>query len=114
MDNSGINAPVIMACGCFLLGFLFFGIGIWADRSRKPVHFWAGIPVKEEKLSDMKAYNRANGRMWKCYAIPYMIAGILTFLSAVAAGILVCLACFPGMLFLVLHYTRLERTYISR
>ena len=114
MDNGGINAAVIMACGCFLLGFLFFGIGIWADRSKKPAHFWAGIPVKEERVSDVKAYNRAYGRMWKSYAVPYMIAGILAFRSAVAAGILVGLACFPGVLFLVFRYIRLERIYISR
>ena len=114
MDNGGINAAVIMACGCFLIGLLFYGIGIWAGRSKKPVHFWAGIPVKEEKVSDVKAYNRANGRMWKCYAVPYMIAGILAFRSSVAAGILVALACFPGILFLAFRYIRLERTYISR
>ena len=42
---------------------LFTGIGIFAWKRKKPMWFWAGSEVKASEISDVPAYNRANGRM---------------------------------------------------
>jgi len=40
---------------------LFTGIGIYAWRRRKPMWFWSGSSVREEEITNVKAYNRENG-----------------------------------------------------
>lgn len=118
MGNGGIAAVVIWVICALGCGALFFGIGIWADRARKPVHFWSGIAVDSQKIKDIPAYNHANARMWKCYSVPYWLSGILgicavffEWLMPVAVIVLV-VACFPGIFFLIFHYKRIEKRFI--
>ena len=40
---------------------LFTGIGIYAARRKEPMWFWSGTQVRKEEISDVRAYNRANG-----------------------------------------------------
>ena len=40
------------------------GVGIFAWHSKKPMWLWSGSTVKEEEITDVPAYNRANGIMW--------------------------------------------------
>ena len=46
--------------GCALL---FVGIGLYSFRLKKPMWFWSGTTVDPESISDIPAYNRANGKM---------------------------------------------------
>lgn len=48
---------------------VFGGMVIYCFKSRKPVHFWAGTTVSSEEISNIKAYNRANGIMWGIFGI---------------------------------------------
>ena len=43
---------------------LLTGIGIYAWNRKKPMWFWSGKTVKETEISDITAYNHANGIMW--------------------------------------------------
>ena len=54
-----------------LCGALFTGIGIFAWRRKKPMWFWSGSPVRKEDLSDVPAYNRANGKMWLVFSAAF-------------------------------------------
>lgn len=47
---------------CLVVGVAFVGMGIFAFKSKRPMPFWAGVPVG--KVEDVKGYNRAVGRMW--------------------------------------------------
>ena len=47
---------------------LFSGIGIYAWKRKKPMWFWSGSTVEEYEISDVPAYNRANGIMWLVFS----------------------------------------------
>ena len=44
-----------------LVSALFTGIGIYAWKRKKPMWFWSGSTVRESEITDIPAYNRANG-----------------------------------------------------
>ena len=48
---------------------LFTCIGIYAWMRKKPMWFWAGDTVPEDEITDVCAYNRANGIMWLCFSL---------------------------------------------
>lgn len=120
MDPKAIAGTVIMLACCWGCGALFFGIGTWAEHRRSPMHFWAGTEIDPGSISDVSSYNRENGIMWKLYSIPYLIAGVFGLFSgsahwcAVAALILLVLACFPGLVILIRQYKRIEKRYMIR
>ena len=120
MDKSNIPRVIIMALCCFGCAVLFYGIGIWADKSEKPVHFWSGTTVDPTKVTDIPGYNHACAVMWKWYSVPYWLSGIFSCLdpwydgSMIVATVLLVAACVPGFIFLVLRYHRIVKTYISR
>lgn len=55
-------------------GCLFLFLGLWAWRSQKAVGFWANI--KTLPMKDVKAYNRAVGKLWTVYGIVFMLLGV--------------------------------------
>ncbi|MGL5329201.1 MAG: hypothetical protein ACRDD7_08030 [Peptostreptococcaceae bacterium] len=57
---------------------VFIGMGIYALNKKTPVHFWAGITVKSEEISDVKSYNKANGIMWITVGLSFIIFPIIT------------------------------------
>ena len=56
-------------CGSFIIG-----LGISAFFSKKAMYFWANtdpVPVR-----NIKAYNRAVGKLWITYGIIFMLLGL--------------------------------------
>ena len=90
---------------------LFTGIGIYAWRREIPMWFFSGSTVKEEEITDVKAYNRENGIMWICYSAIFWISTVLGIWSAVAAGIVLLVGCVVGSLLLVAAYNRIYKKY---
>lgn len=111
---------VVMVVCCWGCAALFFGIGLRAGCGTQPMNFWAGIKIDPQSVSDIPAYNRKAGRMWMVYSVPYWLAGVFSlFVSsahwcAVAALILIVLACFPGLWILMRRYQKIANQYISR
>ena len=98
---------------CFACGVLFLGLGIWTSRQRKPVSFYAGIPVKPDSIRDIRGYNRACGRMWLGYSVPWFVAGAAALrlgASMVVFG-LILLAAVPGSIWLLVRFNRIQRAY---
>lgn len=120
MSGADFAGTVIMVVCCWGCAALFFGIGVWANRRKTPMNFWAGMEIDPKTVSDIPAYNRENAVMWKVYSIPFWIAGALSLLAGwanwceIAALILIGLACFPGLLLLIYHYRKIESRYICR
>ena len=75
MKEALFGSIILTLCG-FGCGGLFYGIGIWAQKRKMPIHFWAGIDMDSRQISDIFSYNQANARMWKCYSIPYWLSGL--------------------------------------
>ena len=120
MDNGSVAGAIIMALCCFGCALTFFGIGIWAEKAKRPIHFWSGTSVDPEKVTDIPAYNHANAVMWKVYSLPYWIAGLVGcfgFLGdvfAIVSAVLLSLSCFPGIFLLFWRYRSIEKLYVSK
>ena len=59
------------------ISILFTALGIYAWRRKKPMWFWSGSTVREDEISDVRAYNRANGIMWLAFSGVFWIAAVL-------------------------------------
>lgn len=90
---------------------LFTGIGIYAWRRKKPMWFWSGSTVEESEIRDIPAYNRANGRMWIVFSLPFWLSAFLGFWSEAVAGMLLAGACVIGLPVLVVVYQRIYKKY---
>lgn len=118
MDKENIVGAIIMVLCCGLCAMTFTGIGIFAEKAKKPVSFWSGTTVPAEKVRDIAGYNRANAVMWKLYALPFWAATVLGFLGiwakayTIAAAILLSVACVPGLFFLIWRYRAIEKEYV--
>lgn len=77
MDGERIAEIVIMCIVNLLCAVTFYGIGVWAQKRKDPMHFYSGTRVDPMTISDVRAYNQENGTMWKQYSIPYWLSVIL-------------------------------------
>ena len=57
----------------FMVGLVFVSIGVYACKRKTPMYFYAGTEISESDITDVKAYNRANGIMWGGYGLLYFI-----------------------------------------
>ena len=89
----------------------FTGLGVFAWRRKKPMWFWSGSEVKSWQLTDVPAYNRANGIMWLLFSLFFWAAAILGLFNVPAAGILVMVACVLGIPALIVAYRRIYKRY---
>jgi len=55
-------------------GLLFVALGIYARFAKKAVGFWANAEMFE--VTDIKAYNRAVGRLFAVFGIVFMLLGL--------------------------------------
>lgn len=99
--------PLIM----FPCAASFTALGIFAWKRKKPMWFWSGSEVKAWQLTDVAAYNRANGIMWLVFSLGFWAAAILGCFHVPAAGILVMVTCLAGIPGLVIAYNRIYKKY---
>lgn len=90
---------------------LLTGIGIYAWNRKKPMWFWSGKTVKETEISDITAYNHANGIMWIVYSIIYWMATFAGIWNSIAALDLIIVGCVIGIPVLVVVYNRIYARY---
>ena len=98
----------ITVLGCALL---FVGIGIYAQKLEKPMWFWSGSYVDPATISDVKAYNLENARMWYAYSLWFWVSGFAWIWSEVVALAAMVLGCTVGIAILVGTYQRIEKKY---
>ncbi len=90
---------------------VFTGLGLYAMRREKPMWFWSGSTVREEEISDIPAYNRANGIMWIVFSGIMWISTFLAIVNMNAAGIVLVAGCAAAIPLLPLTYNRIYRKY---
>lgn len=90
---------------------LFSGIGIYARKRKKPMWFWSGSTVEEYEISDVPAYNRANGIMWLVFSAVFWISTILGALNMKAGGICLIASSLIGVPVLPLIYGKIYNKY---
>ena len=117
MEAGKILGAIVMAICGFGCGALFFGIGVWATKRKDPMHFYSGTTVDPKTISNVPAYNRANGKMWKQFSVPFWMCGVLAIGSlwadwcAVGYTILIFVGSIAGGVGLVLRYNKIRKKY---
>ena len=101
----------IVSFGCAIL---FFSIGVYARKLKKPMWFWAGSEVDEKQITDVRQYNKENGVMWQTYSLWYFTSGIAEIWNPVLAVIFFVLGCSVGIVFLVVSYSKIYKKYRAR
>ena len=102
---------MIMCLVCFGCAALFYGIGIYAKKSEKPMWFWTGSTVSPAEITDVRQYNRENARMWKGYSLWFAVAGAAVFWNGIVAITFLVLGCTVGIAFLVCTYQKIYKKY---
>ena len=97
--------------GCAVL---FYSIGVYAKRLQKPMWFWSGTEMDPSEIKDVRAYNRANALMWKCYGALFFLAALLRFWGFWAAMIAFILAFAVGTPLLVVAYSKIYKKYKAK
>ncbi len=109
MDTVIFWLIIMIPCSAMLTG-----IGIFAWRRKQPMWFWAGSTVKEEDISDIRAYNRANGIMWIVFSLVFWACTIIGIWNPKLAGILMIAGCAAGIPLLIAAYRKICRKYKTR
>ncbi len=91
---------------------LFTCIGIYAWMRKKPMWFWAGDTVSEDEITNVRAYNRANGIMWLCYSLSLWMATIIGGCHNIILGTNILLAdSTVGLVLMMITYTFIRKKY---
>ena len=98
----------------WIAAILFIIIGIYAMNRKKPMWLWSGSPISESNINDVKAYNRAIGKMWCVFSIPLFIGGIVEFLLPVYSIIIFAFATVINIGLSVWIYHKIEEKYLSK
>ena len=93
------------------LAIFFTGIGVFAWRRKKPMWFWSGSEVKEDEITDIPAYNRANGLMWIAFSGIFWISAVLGIFRQKTAGVIMAAGVLAGIPFLIIAYSRIYKKY---
>ena len=120
MDGEKLFGIILMTFVNLMCAGVFYSIGTWAQKRKDPAHFYSGTTVDPKTISDIPAYNRENGRLWKLYSIPFWLCAACAFASIWAevlmtvSIIILVLACTVGIGWLVWRYQRILKTYKIR
>ena len=90
---------------------VFTALGIYAWNRKKPMWFWSGSTVREYEITDVPAYNRANGKMWLAYSSVFWLSLILGIFNVSVAGIVLAVGCLGGIPVLVFVYGKIYARY---
>lgn len=95
------------------VGILMIGIGMHAFFAKKPQHFWAN--VKMGKVTEVKKYNRAVGRLFCAYGALFILLGLPLLLENKGW---ILLSCFGVMLLTValmaIYAAVIEPKYVKK
>ena len=93
------------------VSLLFTGIGIYAWKRKKPMWFWSGSTVKESEISDIAAYNKANGIMWIDFSVMMWVSTVLGAINSKIGGIILIAGCIIGVPILPIVYGKIYHKY---
>lgn len=102
---------IIMWTVTFGCAILFFAIGVYAQKLKKPMWFWSGSEVDASKITDVTRYNKENGVMWQLYSLWYFAAGLAEFWNPIISLIFLVLSCTVGIALLIGSYNKIYKKY---
>ncbi len=90
---------------------LFTGLGIYAMKRKEPMWFWSGTSVSQTEISDIPAYNRANGLMWIAFSSILWISTALGVMGMKWGGIFMIVGVIAGGVSLPIVYSKIYDRY---
>jgi hypothetical protein len=111
--SEGRIIPIV----CGAMAGLFLISGMISARRKKPSGIYSNIKApKQERISDLKAYNRAVGRLIMGFAAIFIVDGIEALhISDQSAGVLLAASIFPGAIIMMIVYeTVIAPKYINQ
>ena len=90
---------------------LFTAIGVFAWRREKPMWFWIGPDIDPASLTDVSAYNRANGKMWLVYSLIFWLSAPVCLVNDVVGGLLMVILALAGLPVLAAVYKKIYGKY---
>ena len=90
---------------------LFTAIGLYAWRRKKPMWFWIGPDIDPSTLSDVPAYNRANGKMWLAYSLIFWLSAPVCLINETVGGLLMAILALAALPLLSAAYKKIYRKY---
>ena len=98
----------------WLGALIFIAVGIYAVKREKPMWLWGGSAVPESMVKDVKAYNRAIGKMWLACSVPLLISGVAVLIFPGISLIIFALVCVAGIGVLAWCYHKIEEKYFVK
>lgn len=90
---------------------LFTAIGVYAWRREKPMWFWADSAPDPATLTDIPAYNRANGKMWLAYSLIFWLSAPVCLVNETVGGLLMAILALAALPLLAAAYKKIYRKY---
>ena len=103
----------IIGCfSCIFCALPFFYIA-WEglQKNAAPLAFWAGDDTLKDKLADVPAYNAEMARLYRLYAIAFMLAGVFCLIFPPVGIALIVLNSTAGIYALYRSYRSIFRKY---
>jgi len=101
----------IISWACALL----FGIiAVVALKKKTPIHFWAGMKVDSDEITDIPAYNRANAVMWAIYALCFVASAVAALFHIGMGAALLVAASTVGIVWLIATYRKIYKKYSAK
>ena len=101
----------ISAVVCWMVALIYGITALLLSKMRKPFPFFTGVSIPAEVLSDVRAYNCANGKMWVFYSAVHIVAGFLALLSNTLGFVLFGLLILPGLVIMFTIHKRILNRY---
>lgn len=120
MDGERIFGIILITFVNLMCAGIFYGIGMWAQNRKDPMHFYSGSTVDPKTISDVPAYNKENSRLWKQYSIPFWICSICSIASIwveslmTVSIVVLVLGCTLGGVWLVCKYHKIHKKYLVK
>lgn len=110
---------MLLAIICWLMAALFIIMGFISSRSKKPAGIYSNIKAPDkEKIADLKAYNKAVGRLLIGYGMLQAAMGLFLAIINISerkAGTLLAGSFFFGaILMMIVYETVISEKYIKK
>lgn len=102
---------IIMCIISLICAFMFFGIGVYARKTDKPMGFWSGSEINASEITDIPKYNKENAIMWQVYSLFYFGSALAAIFAPIASAILLTLGCTIGLWPLTVAYNKIYKKY---
>ena len=103
-----------VAISYWLCSLIIWIIALVVPKLRKPIHFFAGTTVEPKEITDIPAYNKANGLMWAAYAAIFVCLGVVSlFISSTVSIAIHVIIFIPGIFVLYIPHKQIYNKYKS-